>query len=187
MKGIQSSCNALKKVGGLDKRIYVAPVDSLDVVTYGADNSITSFTFKSGKGFVKYIGKKEKNNAGSDVEPGDNVNVRRQTVNMAVYWETAADLAALDDLIDQEGVFVVVETLPGALEVFGINKTNFNSFGLKVTANPGTSGVVLNDSTAFLPTLSGGLTNLQLLYNPAGTLAANITALDLQTIHGNES
>jgi hypothetical protein len=187
LKGVQGSCNAIKKIGGLDKRIYAAAVESLAAIVFGADNSITSFTFKDGEGFVKYIGKKEKNNAGSDVEVGENVNIRRQTVNMALYYETAEDLASIDDLIDQEGIFMVVETLPGTLEVFGINKTNFNSFGLKVTANPGTSGVVMNDSTAFLPTLSGGFTNLQLIYNPAGTLAANIAALDLQTIHGNES
>jgi len=183
--GVQASCNAVKKVGGLDKRIYVASVDDLSAVTIGTGNEVTAFTFKADKGFVKYVGKREKNSAGSDIEVGENVNLRNQTVSMAVYYETKEDLAALDTLIDTERVFVVVETNPGSLEVFGINKVNFSAYGLKVTANPGSSGLVLNDSTAFVPVLSGGFTNLQLLYNPGTALATNITALDAQTIDGN--
>jgi hypothetical protein len=183
--GIQSSCEAIKKVGGLDKRIYLGSIDDLDSVTLGAGNSVTSFTFKAAKGFVKYIGKREKNSAGSDIEVGENVNLRNQTLSMAVYYESAADLAALDTLIDTERVFAVVETNPGTLEVFGINKVNFSAYGLKVTANPGTSGLVLNDSTAFVPVLSGGFTNLQLIYKPSDTLAVGIAALDAQTIDGN--
>lgn len=186
IKGVQATCNALKKVGGLDKRIYIGTLDDLSAVTFvSGKNSITSFTFKATKGFVKYIGKKDKNNAGSDIEVGENINLRNQSVNLSVYYETDEDLANIDALIDQEGVFAVVETTSGSLEVFGINKTNFDSFGLKVTANPGNSGTLLNDSTAFAMTLSGGHTNLQLIYGPSATLAANIVALDLQTIDGN--
>lgn len=185
--GVQASCNAIKKVGGLDKRIYLGAIGDLSAVALGAGNSVTSFTFKATKGFVKYIGRKEKNSAGSDIEVGENVNLRNQNVNLAVYYETAADLAAIDELIDNEGVFAVVETNPGSLEVFGINKVNFDAYGLKVSANPGTSGLLLNDSTAFAMVLSGGFTNLQLQYNPSQPLATNIAALDAQTIDGNES
>lgn len=183
LKGVQASCLATHKVGGLDRRIWLGGLDDVDTVTFDTDaNSIATLTFKAGKGLVKYIGRAERNSAGSDVEPGDNVTIRRQSLNMAVYYETAADLFNIDSLIDQERVFAIVETLPGSLEVFGINKTNFNSFGLKVTANPGTSGVVINDSTAFAMVLSGGFTNLQLQYKPAVALATNIAALDAMTV-----
>jgi|SRR5688572_20916060 hypothetical protein len=183
--GIQASCLATKRVGGLDKRIYISTVSSLASVAFGSDNSITSFTFKASRGFVKYIGKADANAASSDVEPGANVNIRNHTISPKVYYETAADLAALDALIDSEGIFAVVETRAGGLEVFGINKINFDSYGMKVTSNPQTSGVLINDDTAFLPVISGGHTNLQLLYNPGTALATNITALDAQTIDGN--
>lgn len=187
LKGVQASCLATKRVGGLDKRIYISTVSSLESVTFGLGNSITAFVFKSGRGFVKYIGKPDANAAGSDVESGANVNIRNHSVSPVVFYETKEDLEALDNLIDSEGIFAVVETRAGGLEVFGINKVNFNSYGMKVTSNPQTSGVLINDNTAFLPVISGGHTNLQLLYNPAQTLAQNITALDLQTIDGNES
>lgn len=183
--GIQASCLATKRVGGLDKRIYISTVSSLESVTFGANNSITAFVFKASRGFVKYIGKADANSAGSDVEPGANVNIRNHTISPKVYYETAEDLAALDALIDSEGIFAVVETRAGGLEVFGINKINFNTYGMKVTSNPQNSGVVINDDTAFLPVISGGHTNLQLLYNPGVALATNIVALDAQTIDGN--
>ena len=185
LKGIQASCEAIKRVGGLDKRIYISTVSALQSITFGTGNSITAFVFKSGRGFVKYIGKPERNASSSDVEPGPNVNIRNHTLSPVVYYETAADLEALDNLIDSEGIFAVVETRAGGLEVFGINKVNWDSFGMKVTSNPQNSGVVLNDDTAFLPVISGGHTNLQLLYNPGTALATNITALDAQTIDGN--
>lgn len=181
LKGVQSSCNATKKVGGLDRRIYLGGIDDLATVTF-LNNGIATMTFKPGKGLVKYIGRTERNSAGSDVEPGDNVNIRRQSVNMAVYYETAEDLENIDSLIDQERVFGIVETVPGSLEVFGINKSNFSAFGLRVSANPGSSGIVLNDSTAFAMVLSGGFTNLQLLYKPAVALATNIAELDSMTV-----
>jgi hypothetical protein len=187
LKGVQASCAAQRKVGGLDSRIYLGAVDDLASVTFGTDNEVTAFTFKAGKGFVKYIGRRDKNSAGSDIEQGENVNLRNQNVNVSVYYETAADLKAIDDLIDAQKVFAVVEAVAGSLEVFGINKNNFGSFGLRVSANPGTSGVLLNDSTAFAMVLSGGFTNLQLLYNPGVALATNVSTLDGQTIDGNES
>lgn len=186
-KGVQASCAAVKKVGGLDKRIYLGAIGDLTGVTFGSDNTVTAFAFAAGKGFVKMIGKKEKNSAGSDIEVGENINLRNQTVNLSVYYETSEDLATIDEIIDNEAMFTVVETNPGTLEVFGINKVNFDGYGLKVTANPGTSGLLLNDSTAFGMVLSGGFTNLQLIYNPSTPLATNIAALDVQTVDGNGS
>lgn len=134
------------------------------------------------KGLVKFIGRIDKNSAGSDIEDGENIKVRNQFVNMSVYYSTGAQLEAIDQLIDQDQVFAIVETRPGALEVFGISKVNYSSYGLKVTANPGTSGVLVNDSTAFAMVLSGGLPNLQLKYNEAVALAINIIAIDALTI-----
>src|SRR6187551_119047 len=131
-KGVQASCTAIKKVGGLDKRIYLGAIGDLTAVVIGTDNSVTSFTFADEKGFVKMIGRKEKNSAGSDIEVGENITLRNQNVNLSVYYDTAGvqaatDLNTIDDIIDNEGMFAVVETNAGTLEVFGINKTNFDN------------------------------------------------------------
>lgn len=181
--GIQASCDAQKKPGGVDKRIWLGSLDDLTAITFGAGNIITAFTFASTKGLVTYSGRREKNNAGSEIEVGENLTLRNQSVNLQVYWNTAEELATLDSLLDNEGLFAIIETNAGMLEVYGVNKgDNFNNFGLKATANVGNTGTVLNDSTAFALTLSGPHTNLQLLYNPATALATNIAALDALTI-----
>lgn len=181
-KGVQASCLAIKKAGGLDKRIYLGAIGDLASVTIGTGNAITGMTFAATKGLVKMSGRKEKNSAGSDIEAGQNFTLRNQNVNLAVYYETAADLQAIDNIIDNEALFAIVETNAGSLEVFGINKVNFDNYGLRVSGNPGTSGLLLNDSTAFAMVLSGGFTNLQLQYNPGTALATNIAALDALVI-----
>lgn len=180
LKGIQASCNAVKKVGGLNKRVYLGLIEDIDTITFGASNanSILTLTFKDDKGLTQWIGKKDKNSATVSLEEGENVNIRNQSLIIAVYYETALELSYLDNLLDQEQVFGIVETVAGSLEVWGINKTSFDSFGLKATALELTSGVLLNDPTAGTLTLSGGMTNLPLQYVPASSLATNIAALD---------
>src|SRR5690349_10476203 len=109
-KGVQASCLAIKKPGGLDKRIYLGAIGDLASVTIGTGNAITALTFADDKGFVKMVGRKEKNSAGSDIEAGENFTLRNQNVNLAVYYETAADLQAIDNIIDNEALFAIVET-----------------------------------------------------------------------------
>jgi hypothetical protein len=154
---------------------------SIGAQTTGAASTGFSFSYAA-KGLTQWTGKKDKNSAGVEIEAGENVNIRNQTVTLIVYYETAEELSYLDGLIDQEQVFAIVETVAGSLEVFGINKTSFDSFGLKASAVTLTSGVLLNDSTAGTLTLTGGLTNLQLQYNPGVALATNIAALDALSV-----
>lgn len=183
-KGVQASCTSIKKIGGLDKRIYIGLLDDLASATFGGVglNSVTALTFKSGKGLVQYIGRKDKNNAGVEIERGENVTLRNQSVNLLVYYSDATELGTLDALIDTEGLFAIVETNAGSLEVYGLAKSaSFNNFGL-VASGSGNSGTVMQDSTAFNLALTGGVPNMQLYYNPTADLPTNIAALDALSI-----
>ena len=184
LKGVQSSCNALKKVGGLDARVWLGSVDDLASVTFGAAgvNSVTAITFKASTGLVQYIGKADKNNAQTEIEVGENVNLRNQSVTILVGIDDATQEGTLDALVDTEEVFAIVETRAGQLEVYGLNRTNFDSFGLKMSALTEVTGTLLNDSTLTSFTLSGGMTNLKHFYNPGTALATNVAALDALTI-----
>lgn len=184
-KGIQASCVAVKKPGGVDKRVWLGLLNDLSSITLGTGNILLAITFKAGKGLTQWTGRKEKNDAKSEITVGENVTIRTQTVGLMVYWETAADLTALDTLLDAEGIFAMVETNAGQIEVYGVNNSNaynFNNFGLKATKNSGSTGKVINDATAFALELSGGMTNLQLLFNPTVDLASNILLLNLKSI-----
>jgi hypothetical protein len=175
--GVQATCAGVKKVGGINKRIWLGLLEDLASVTYGTGNIVTGFTFKTDKGLVVYDGRKEKNSSGVELEVGENLNFRNQSLIMLVYTETAAQLTTLDQLLDTEQLFAVVEPNSGPLEVYGLNLTDYAGYGLKATAYTRNSGVVLNDSSAHTVTLSGAHTNLELHYAPAVAKATNIAAL----------
>jgi len=183
--GVQASCLAVKKPGGVDKRVWIGLLDDVASITLGTGNILNAFVMKAGKGLTQWTGRREKNSAGSEIEIGENVTVRNQLVSLSVYWETAAQLTTLDELLDLEGLFVFLETNAGLIEVFGVNMSNaysFTNFGLKPTKNSGNSGKVINDATAFALELSGGLTNLQLIFRPTSDLASNILYLNLKSV-----
>lgn len=90
------SCSAIKKPGGLDKRIWIGLVEDLESVTFGTGNEITDFTFAATKGFITATGKMEKNNAAITLNAGENYNLRTQSFNFVSYYLTADDLADID-------------------------------------------------------------------------------------------
>lgn len=185
-RGINPSCDATRKAGGLNKRIYLGLLSDLTSVTFGTGNQVTAFTFAAEKGFVKFIGKREKHNAVMALEAGENFNLRNHGINLVNYYNTAEELSALDDLIDLEGVFVVVETNSGELEVWGLNKGgNFANFGLKVSAIDGGSGTAITDSNIYTLSLNGNHENLQLYFASVpgtSTLAQDVAILDGLTV-----
>lgn len=180
---LSPSCDAIKKPGGLDKRIWIGLVEDLDSVTFGTGNQITAFTFSGATGFITATGKMEKNNSSIAINAGENYNLRTQSFNFVSYYLTAEDLDDIDQLIDQEQLFVCAETNAGTIEVYGINKSDaFDNFGLQCTAIEGGSGTAKLDASQFALTFSGDFENLQLVFEDtaAGSpgLAADIAYLD---------
>jgi len=180
---LSPSCEAIKKPGGLDKRIWIGLVEDLSSVTFGSGNEITAFTFSGSTGFITATGKMEKNNSTIALNAGENYNLRTQSFNFISYYLTADDLADIDQLIDQEQLFVCAETNAGTIEVYGINKSDaFDNFGLQCTALEGGSGTAKLDPSQLALTFSGDFENIQLRFNdtaadPQG-LAADIAYLD---------
>jgi len=180
---LSPSCDAIKKPGGLDKRVWIGLVEDLDSVTFGTGNQITAFTFSGATGFITATGKMEKNNSSIAINAGENYNLRTQSFNFVSYYLTADDLDDIDQLIDQEQLFVCAETNAGTIEVYGINKSDaFDNFGLQCTAIEGGSGTAKLDASQFALTFSGDFENLQLVFEDtaAGSpgLAADIAYLD---------
>lgn len=177
------SCNAIKKPGGLDKRAWLGKLSDVTAFTAGTGNQITAITFASMTGFITMTGKMEKNSATMALNAGENYNLRTHSFNFVAYYLTPADLAAIDALIDQEQVFVCVETNAGTIEVYGVNLgDNYDNFGLNVTALDGGSGVAKLDASQLALTFSGDHENLQLVFNDTAAmtpgLAADIAYLD---------
>jgi len=186
-RGINPDCAATRKAGGLNKRIYIGLLADLTAATFDATgNFVTEVTFAVDKGFVKFIGKREKHSTAMALEVGENFNLRNHGVNMVAYYNTGEELQALDALLDVEGAFMIVETNSGELEAWGMNiGTNFANFGLKASAIDGGSGTTIVDSNIYTLSMNGNHENLQAYYKSipeTSTLAEDIAILEGQVI-----
>lgn len=184
---VVASCEAIKKPGGLDKRIWIGLLADLDSVTFGTGNQITGFSFPTGKGLITATGKMEKNNMTMALNAGENYNLRTHSMTYVGYYLTADEIAALDALIDQEQLFICYETNAGTIECVGINiGGNFDNFGLQCTALEGGSGTAKLDPSQFALTFTGDHENLQCVFEdtsvPDRTLADDIAYLNTLVI-----
>lgn len=188
--GLDPSCEALKKLGGVAKRVWISQLSQLDGYTVNAttlDIESLSLATSSPEGYKlkKFIGKKLKHSATSPVEVGENINVFNQTVNLVLYYKTSLELSAIEGLVNAEDVFVLIENMDGDIEVYGIDTAGTGNSsdplgGLNCSAGDGGTGVALNDSTAYTVTLSGQHRTIKRLFNisTTATLAQNIAYLD---------
>jgi hypothetical protein len=161
--------------------VYVGLLSDLASVTFGTGNIVSALSFNDGAGLVKFIGKREKHNTAMTLEVGENFNLRNHAVNLVAYYNTSAELEALDQLIDVEGAFMIAETNSGEIEVWGMNiGSNFANFGLKASAIEGGSGTAIVDSNIYTLSMTGNHENLQAYFksSPSATLAENLAILD---------
>lgn len=179
---INPSCEALKKPGGVGKRVLFGLLDDLTNVTFAADgtNRILSFTFAATKGFIALTGKRDKHNGTMALEVAENKTLRNQTVNVVIFYKTPQELKAIEDLIDAEGVFAVFETNAGTFEAWGVNKSAaFDNYGLKAASIDGGTGTIQTDNASYALALSGLHENLELIYQTtdvSGTITGLTTA-----------
>jgi hypothetical protein len=177
LAGIAASCDALNKVGGVNKRVWIGQLSqitgysqdangNIETITMDTDASSNPYTLK------KFTGKKNKNNGTYELTSGDNVNTFNTSFNLEVFHYTQEDRENLEALINADDVFVVAQTDAGQIEVFGIDE------GLNASAGTGGTGTNLQDKTSFTLTLSGEQRKLPYLFLNGGTLATSITYLD---------
>ncbi len=187
--GLDPSCEALKKFGGLAKRVWVGQLSQLDGYTVN-DTTLDIETLEMVSSpqatLKKFIGRKLKSSYTTPIEVGENINVFNQTVNLVLYYLTSLEKSAIEALVNAEDLFVIVESLAGVIEVFGIDTAGSGTTsddplgGLNASAGDGGSGVLLNDSTAFTVTLSGQHRIISRNFNvsTSATLAQNVAYLD---------
>lgn len=180
---LNPGCPALKKVAGIDKRIYIGQVEDIDpaILTFGTAMDITAFNLLATKKLSKYIGRAKKHSTNGTLVVGENTNLITQAVNLVLYAQNGAERKSIDELYKSKGMFAIAETNAGQLEVYGISNNNvmtYDNFGLDASAGEYTSGVLPNDDNTYKVTISGDVPNMELLFIPASSLATNIAALD---------
>lgn len=187
-RGLDPTCDALKKLGGLAKRVWIGQLSELDSYTVNDDTlDIQALVMVASppSTLKKFIGKKLKHSVTTPVEVGENINVFNQTAVLVLYHFTSLEKAAIEELVNVEDAFVLVETFAGQIEVYGIDTNGIADSddplgGLNTSAGDGGTGVALNDPTVFTITLSGQHRIMSRIFNtsPTATLAQNIAYLD---------
>lgn len=152
LQELDPSCAALKKKGGLKKRVWIGSYDNVVTVlddTTGYIDGVSMVSASPANKLYKYIGKKLKHNGAFEGQVGENTNVINQNLNLVLYAYTPAEREAIEKLFNSEEVVAFVETEAGQIELWGYET------GLTASALTGGSGTALNDSTAITITLSG--------------------------------
>lgn len=187
--GLDPSCTALKKLGGVTKRIWATQLSAIDSYTVNATTldveTVTLCSTSPATTLKKFIGRKLKNSANVEVQVGENINTINQNVVLVLYHETSLEKKRIEDLINAEDVVVFIETNHGQIEVYGLDTRGSQSSsdpigGLTCSAGTGSTGIQLNDSTAFTITLSGPHRVISRIFRTAddSTLATDIAYLD---------
>ena len=180
ISGIDPACDALNKVGGVNKRVWIGLKGNISYTTdsNGYVNTISMATSGSlPTKLYTFTGKRDKNSFSFPLTAGDNINTFNHTAMMMLYYSTPAELESLNQLANADDLVVFMEGNDGKIYILGLEK------GLNASAGEGGSGTLLNDSTAYSLTLSGEQTKTPNIFrvNAAASLATNQAYLDALT------
>jgi len=171
-------CPALKKKGGLKKKVWAVSFDkaTLTVDVDGNVDTITLATASPANVLTTYTGKKLKNSGAYTLEVGENASTMKQDLSLRVYFYGQDTRDAVDALNQApEELLFFVQTEAGQIECWGFDT------GLLPSAATGGTGTALNDDTSMLITLSGQQDGIAKVCSFGADLAADIAYLDALT------
>lgn len=189
-EGLEPSCNALKKLAGLAKSVWVGQLGMIDAYSIDTNTlDITGFTMALNGSIAyqlqRFVGKKLKHSHEQEIETGENINVINQKVNLVLYHYTSREKYAIEQLVNIEDGFAITQSMAGQLEVHGIDVQGSLSSddplgGLNASEGGGGSGVALNDENSFLVSLAGQHRIINRIFQRPGnlTLQQNIDYLN---------
>lgn len=184
LTSLAASCGAVKKMGGTHARVYVGHKSDITAITFGSDKEITAITINAGT-LRKFEGLPDKNDARHELVVGENRNMFKHLLTMSLYHSTQTEQKAIESLLLDERMFVIIETNAGYLRAYGIDENPYKASdlgherGMKPASGSGGEGVLKNDSTATVVSLdSNDMFNLPKYFKPGTATATNITALD---------
>ena len=148
--GLDPSCDALDKIGGVNKTIYFGNLDELTFTLNGAGYIDDVILSASPAAFLyKFIGKTKKHNSTNELQVGENSNTWKQAVIAKLYFFFPADRAAIEALCTADDLVAFVQTESGLFEVLGYLK------GIRCEAATSANGILIQDDTSMTVTISG--------------------------------
>jgi hypothetical protein len=147
--GISVSCDDLRRVGGLAKRVWVGNLDDLTNPIPTGSAYVTDLELDTYQSFYAFESTKFSHEANFQAVKSDGGNVAiNQTVILRLFNNDPTDDGVIEDLLTSD-VFVVVQTNNNEFFIYGA------ASGLGLTDATGGSGRQLGDSTVTQLTLTG--------------------------------
>lgn len=176
--GLHPNCDAVNKVGGVNKRVWIGKKDNISVAYDNAgfvNNVSMSILGSIPAKLYKFIGKRDKNSATWAMTAGDNVNTFNHTAILDLFYSNPTELLSIENLCNSDDLVVFMQGNDDKIIVLGLPN------GINASAGEGGTGILLNDSTAYKVTLSGEQMVMPKYFSENGTtatLAQNIAYLD---------
>jgi hypothetical protein len=191
LSAIQASCDALKRQGGIDSRIWLGSIADIASVTLDANGQIDTFTLGASKFIYPYQGKKLTNNAQAELTVSENgPSTFTHTVNATLFPVTGAQMKSVENLLLAGGpMFAIIErkgtgsASNNGFEIYGLSWNPFKEAietedGLLPSAGTYQTGTALTDSTGTVIALSGVAYNLPKMMFAADDYAAALAAIE---------
>jgi len=178
--GIDTSCEALDKIGGVDKTIYFGNLSEITTTeNVGGYVDSVSLTASPAAFLYKFLGKTKKHMVGNDLQVGANTNTWKQAVTAKLYYYFPSERLALEALCNADDLVAFVQLESGLFEVFGLVK------GIRAESAKDSSGALINDDTSMTIVISGEETSLPKVLQlgaaipgEAGYITENLDALN---------
>lgn len=136
--------------GGLAQSIYLGNIDDLSSFPTETAGVISALAFATGGALYKYTGVFKRSTAGSDASRNPaGAGVYNHSVVMALITENGAKKVQLEELVNADSLFAIVEYPNDRFEVYGLPD------GMVVESAPYNSGEVVSADVARIVTLSG--------------------------------
>lgn len=147
--GIAVSCDDLRRVGGVAKRVWVGNLDDLVNPFPTGSAYVTNLELTTYQSLYAFESSKFSHEANYTVAKSDGGNISfNQTVVLRLFNNAPTDDAVIEDLTTSD-VFVIVQTNNNEFFIYGAGS------GLGLTEGAGGTGRQLGDSTSTQLTLTG--------------------------------
>jgi hypothetical protein len=179
--GLDPSCLALNKVGGIKPRVWAAQLKNIAGYTVNSTTkAIETVTMKQIPGtspaefypLLQFTGKKDKHLFGVTGVPGENVNTFNHSAALGLFAYSQLESDAVEALFNADDVVVFAQTNADQIKAYGIE------LGLNGTGFEAPEGAILNDVTMITVTLEGEQIKGARVFQNGTNLADSITYLD---------
>jgi len=170
---------ALKRIGGVDRTIYIGSLSELAGFTRNADGEIVTLTMKTSMYLYALSGKKLKNSHSTEIRQNENATLFGQTVNFVAYFDTQPEKDAIELLIQSDDLFVILQNKYGRFEAFGlVGQEGMPAEGMGISAGTYAVEASADGATSMLLTFTSDESKLPVYTNFGDEVIDEIAYLD---------